>query len=290
MRYNTPLQSLKFFGLITALFFLGACTKEQVGGGGYMAPQPQNMTVDQDDARLARQMMERMPEIGIWNEERGQLYKFNLQTREFSFADPNPGWNFSNSDGPTYIEGDNGGILIIPSWSFGGNTGGTVVAGSSAIDIDFTFCFSASDEALGLDLFDYGGNLDGVSMVLGIGGDFEALADGEVDEDADFTDFFHGYALYFVYDNEASGTYEILNWLDDLEEDMDVLDNKGFSYVIDFQNFSLYFSAEGTLNVSGGEMTFNGEYLGIMELLESLEDEDEIDVDLVSGFGTMGCS
>lgn len=289
MRYNSIIRNFSFFSLIAALVFLGSCTKENVGGGGYMAPSTKK-TVDADDVRMARQMMERMPEIGVWNEERGVLYKFNLQTREFSFADPNPGWNFSSSDGPTYIEGDNGGILIIPSWSFGGNTGGTVVAGSSAINIDFTFCFSASDEALGLDLFDYGGSFDGVSMVLGIGGDFEALAEGTVDEDADFTDFFHGYALYFVYDNEASGSYDILNWLEDLEDDPDALEGNGFSYVIDFQNFNLYFSADGTLNVSGGEMTFNGEYLGILELLESLDDQEEMDVDLVPGFGTMGCS
>jgi hypothetical protein len=289
MRYNSIIRNFSVLSLIAALVFLGSCTKEEVGGGGYMATSA-TKTLDSDDIRMARQMMERMPEIGVWNEERGVLYKFNLQTREFSFADPNPGWNFSNNDGPTYIEGDNGGILIIPSWSFGGNTGGTVVAGSSAINIDFTFCFSASDEALGLDLFDYGGNFDGISMVLGIGGDFEALAEGNVDEDADFTDFFHGYALYFVYDNEASGSYDILNWLEDLEEDEDFLDGNGFSYVIDFQNFNLYFSADGTLNVSGGEMTFNGEYLGILELLESLDDEDEVDVELVPGFGTMGCN
>lgn len=281
--------SLRLIVLFAVITFAASCGKQDDADTSYYAPR--QIEVDSDDLRMAQQMMDNMPEIGIYNEERGMIYRFNLQTRDFSFADANDGWNFSDSDGPVYVESpEGGGILIIPSWSFGANSGGTVVAGSSAIDIDYTFCFGASDEALGLDLFDYGGNFDGISMVLGIGGDFDALLNDDFDEDADFSDFFHGYAMYFVYDNEASGTYEILNWLEDLEEDLDDLDEKGFSYVLDFQNFNLYFSAEGTLNVSGGDMSFTGEYLGLLEIFDSLEDDEDIDFELVSGFGTMGCN
>lgn len=288
MKTVTTNFSLRLIVLFAVITLAASCGKQATEGTGYY---PREIKVEDADLRMAQEMANNLPEIGIYNEETETIYRFNLQTRDFSFADANDGWNFSNSDGPVFVESpEGGGVLIIPSFSFGANSGGTVVAGSSAIDIDYTFCFSASDEALGLDLFDYGGNLDGISLVLGIGGDFEALMDDEFDEDADFSDFFHGYAMYFVYDNEASGTYEILNWLDDIEGDLDDLDQKGFSYVLDFQNFNLYFSADGTLNVSGGEMSFTGEYLGLLEIFESLEEDEDVDFDLVSGFGTMGCN
>ena len=159
------------------------------------------------------------------------------------------------------------------------------------MDIDFTFCFAASDEALGLDLFDFGGDISGVSTVIGIGGDFEALANGDVDEDADFTDFFDGFAAYIVYANEAQGTYEVLNWLNDLDEDPDFLEDKGFGYVFDFQNEGLYFSSDGALSVQGGDITFNGEYLAITDFIFSFgEDDDDISFDYVSGYGTLGCN
>ncbi|MCH2197262.1 MAG: hypothetical protein MK081_00640 [Flavobacteriales bacterium] len=276
---------LGFFALAVGAMILTSCSKQEESNNFEYQTQT---TIEQQ--RAAEQLMGQISELGVWNEERGQLYKFNLQTREFSFADANDGWNFSNSEGPVFIENpEGGGILIIPSFSFGSNTGGTVVAGNSALDITYTFCFSASDEALGLDLFDYGGNFDGVSMVLGIAGDFEALADGDVDEDSDFTDFFQGFCLYFVYDNEAQGSYEILDWFDNLEDDLDNLDEKGFGYLIDFVNFSVYFTSEGTLDVSGGQISFTGEYFGILEILDNLED-DTVDFDIVPGFGAMGCS
>lgn len=277
---------------IVAIIALAGCSKqESTSASGVTNGVISNKSdLSTRQQRKVEQLVSNMPDIGVLSEDRSTLYRFNLNTREFSFGAPNDGWNFSTNDGPVFIPAEEGGgILIIPAFSFGGNTGGTVVAGSSALDINYTFCFSASDEALGLDLFDYGGTFDGISMVLGIAGDFDALIEGDVDEDSDFTDFFQGYAFYFVYDNEAQGTYSILNWFDDLEEDLDDLEGHGFSYVIDFVNFNLYFSSEGTLNVSGGEMSFTGEYFGILELLESLDDED-VDFDFVPGFGTMGCS
>lgn len=277
---------------IVAIIALAGCSKQEStsasGVSNAVISNKSDLTVEQQ--RKVEQLVSNMPDIGVLSEDGETLYRFNPNTREFSFGAPNDGWNFSTAEGPVFVPADQGGgILIIPAFSFGGNTGGTVVAGSSALDINYTFCFSASDEALGLDLFDYGGNFDGISMVLGIAGNFEALADGDVDEDAEFTDFFQGFAMYFVYDNEASGTYDILDWFDDLENDLDDLENHGFSYVIDFVNFNLYFSAEGTLTVSGGEMSFTGEYFGILELLDSLDDE-EVEFDFVPGFGTMGCS
>ncbi len=285
-RFLTTL-SIAGFALVAVVF--SSCSKEDLTNRSYYAPASEQTPKQRFEA-----LMEQMPEIALWDERTEQIVRINMSTREFSFSDPNPGWNFSSSEGPQFIAADQGGgILIIPAYSFGSNTGGTVVAGSSALDINYTFCFSASDEALGLDLFDFGGDFDGVSIVLGIAGDFEALAEGiDEEEDGDLDSFFQGIAMYVVYDNEASGNYEILNWIEDIDGDADDFVDQGFSYVVDFQNFNLYFSASGELNVSGGEMSFSGEYLGFVELFESLdeEDEEEFDYALVPGFGTMGCN
>lgn len=276
--------SIAGFALVAVLF--SSCGKEELTNRKYYAPASEQTPKQRFEALMAE-----MPEFALWDERTEQIVRINMNTREFSFSDPNPDWNFSNSSGPQFVSHpEGGGILIIPAFSFGGNSGGTVVAGSSSLDINYTFCFSASDEALGLDLFDFGGDFTGVSIVLGIAGDFEALVDGSAEEGDEFNSFFQGLAMYVVYDNEASGNYEILNWLEDIDGDPDDFVNQGFSYVVDFQNFNLYFSANGDLNVSGGEMSFSGEYLGFLELFESLDGEDEFDYALVPGFGTMGCN
>lgn len=290
------MKTTRFLTVFTAGLFavgtmtLNSCSKEVDYAGPGARPEL-NRTEKAKD--FFETIVQRMPDIGFYDEKLDQVIVLNRGSREFSFATPNDGWNFSNSSGTVFVPyEEGGGVLIIPVASFGGNSsGGTVVAGSTALDISYTFCFSASDEALGLDLFDYGGTFDGVSVVLGIAGDFEALADGAVDEDAEFTDFFQGLAMYVVYDNEAQGTYEILNWIEDIDTDIDDLADSGFSYVIDFVDFNLYFSSEGELSVSGGEISFTGEYLGFLELFESLdEDEDDLDFAMVPGFGAMGCN
>ncbi|MBI1266588.1 MAG: hypothetical protein GC193_04055 [Cryomorphaceae bacterium] len=290
MKYLSITRSTTLLSLFAVVAILSSCQKEQ----GPVSYANRQTKVDTEDLRTAERIVANLPEIGIVSEDRSTVYKFNLNTREFSFSDPNPGWNFSNSDEVVfYPYNDGGGILFIGAGSIGSNTGGTVVAGETALDVNYTFCFSASDEALGLDLFDFGGDsFDGVSIVLGIAGDFEALAEGEVDEDATFEDFFQGFAMYIVYDNEASGSYEILNWLEDLDEDSDELAGHGFAYVIDFVNFSIYLSASGDLDVSGGQISFSGEYLGLLDLFLEFTDEEEGEPEfsVVSGFGTMGCN
>lgn len=281
-------SALAVFGLATLTLTFTSCSKEEARRGQTIAN-----AADNNNARsMFEKLINEIPEIGIYDERTDRVLLFNTGSREFSFSSPNPGWNFSNTDGPVFVPASQGGgVLIIPSFSFGANTGGTVVAGNTALDINYTFCFSASDEALGLDLFDFGGDFTGVSVVLGIAGNFEALANDDVDDDADFDSFFQGMAMYIVYSNEASGNYSILNWLDNIDEDPDNLGNKGFSWVIDFQEFNMYLSASGDLSVSGGEMNFTGEYLGFLELFEDLDgDENDISFALVPGFGAMGCN
>jgi hypothetical protein len=292
IRINLNLKTALAVSVLTvsSALFTG-CQKEQEFTG-LKAPQ-KKVTVNADQQRMLQDMAGRVPTLRIYDEDDNRFIDIDLKNRNFSFSEPNDGWNLSSSDDVVWEPADGGGgILFIGAGAFGGNTGGTIVAGSTALNINYTFCFAASEEALGLDLFDTGANIDGISGVIGIAGDFEALLNEEVDEDSDFTDYFQGFAAYFVYDNEASGSYEILNWLSDLDGDLDDLDGNGFGYVFGFENFSLYFSYSGTLNVSGGSIGFNGEYLGfenLDELFFNFEDDEEPEIDIVPGFGVMGC-
>lgn len=272
------------------ILFAAGCKKAELDENRSF--QANSKTVSAEEQRTAMELLERVPTIGFWDVENGNLYKFNTQTRDFDFSQPSDGWDFSNSEDVQYVTDNNGGLLIIPVFSFGGNTGGgTIVAGNSALNVDYTFCFSASEEALGLDLFDFGGDFNGISGVIGIAGDFEALADGDVDEDADFTDFFQGFAAYMVYDDEASGSYNVLNWLEDLEDEDADNDEAAFAYVIDFVEPGIYFSADGQLSVSGGTINFDGEYLAITDFLLDFDDEEgDLSFDYVSGFGALGCN
>ncbi len=267
--------------------------KEEVltgsGNGYHQNDRPERLTAQQE--QQVQSMINKVSDIKIWDEDRNRMYNFDVQNRDFSFSDAGEGgWNFSDNDVVWDPAPNGGGVLYISSGALGANSGGTVVAGNSALDIAYTFCFSASDEALGMDLFDYGVNMDGISMVIGIAGDFEALMNEEVDEDSEFTDYFQGFAVYFVYDDEASGSYDILDWFNNLEDDVDDLSDNGFAYLLDFVNFELYFSSEGTLNVSGGQMQFQGEYFALLEFLTSTDGEEDLEFAFVPGFGIMGCN
>jgi len=293
---------LKTIGAVAFLALVFAsCSKESITNTSGITVKPANATAEQK--RAAMELARRAPStVRVYDENdqrfidvdfKAKKFAFTPATeRDFNFATSNNGWNYSNSSDVAWVPAEGGGgILFIGPGSFGGNTGGTVVAGSSALDINYTFCFAANDSVLGFDLFDTGANLTGISGVVGIAGDFEALLNEEVDSTANFTDFFQGFAAYFVYANEAQGSYPILNWLDDLNDQPDALADKGFSYVLDFQDGSFYLSADGTLNVSGGSMSFNGEYLGIEGLFDALFDESsDANFTTVNGFGTMGCN
>jgi hypothetical protein len=222
------------------------------------------------------------------------VFSAKSQYKSFSFSSPNPGWNFSSTEQVYFSPApQGGGILYLGPGSFGANTGGTVVAGNTSLDINYTFCFSASDEALGFDFGIGGPDFDGLSVVLGIAGDFEALTTGEFEEDEDPFDYFQGFAVYIVYDNEASGSYPILNWFEDLEEESDDLEGNSFAYVLAFADpAGLYFSKSGNLNVSGGSIGFEGVYWGITGNLfdDWFDDDNNIEFVEVDGYGQMGCN
>jgi hypothetical protein len=299
--FNT--KSILSFTLIAGVLVFASCSKDEDVTKG---PQPTSIkqVEDKETQDAIEGLAEEVPAISWYNSTMDKIITFDPKNQaKFDFSDPNPGWNFSSSNEVVWQPADQGGgILFIGPGAFGANTsaGGTVVAGSSALNVSYTFCFAASDQAIGLDLFDFGGpEFDGISGVIGFAGDFEALQTGEFEDPNEIFNYFQGIAYYIVYDNEASGNYDILNWLEDIDEPLDDLGGNGFAWVYEFspEAFSIYFSKSGQLNVSGGSMSFNGEYFGVIfdnffSDPDSGDDEDIFGLDFVEveGFGTMGCN
>jgi len=152
-------------------------------------------------------MARNMPDLAFYNTAMDKIIIISTKADKmgFSFAEPTDGWNFGSSSNITFTQNQSGGgvIFVGNPTAGGGNAGGTVIAGNTTLDIAYSFCFSVDDESLGLDFSGVDTPVDGVSGVIGISGDFDALINGDIDEDADITDFFYGYAMYFVYADEA---------------------------------------------------------------------------------------
>lgn len=297
MKYNSlKIKTIAASMAAMVLIFATSCTKDEDTVLGTPDQQASVRAVKDTETQDAIQSFSReLPKIGIYNETMDKWVVVDpYDAKNFSFSEPNSSWNFSSSDQVYFAEApQGGGILFIGPGGFSNNTGGTVVAGNSSLNINYTFCFSATDEAINIDL-GLESDFDGVSMVIGIAGDFEALTTGEFDEDDDIFDIFQGIAAYIVYENEASGTYPVLNWFDDLAEDFDDLEGSSFAYVFAFQDpGGIYFSKSGNLTVSGGQISFEGVYFGIAgDIFGDWFDDDGDDLEFVEvdGFGTMGCN
>jgi hypothetical protein len=212
----------------------------------------------------------------------------NLSKSGFDFSTPNDGFNYSSNEGVNYSEETH--TLYLEAGSFGSGLGGTIIAGNTSLDINYTFCFSASEQGLGFNFF--GDSLSGVSSVIAISGDFEKLKkitpEEQESEDFDISEYFNGIAIYMVYDNEAKGSYNIVNWLDNIDKCPEDLHKKGFAYIIDFKNNKLFLSSSGKLNVSGGSIAFNGKYMEISDFINFDEEEKPVYKE-VDGYGTIGC-
>ena len=247
--------------MVAAVLFLSGCSKDTDYSNGDVNNQDGVRAIENTETQNdLRRAAERIPALQWYNSTMDKIITFDpkSESKSFSFSDPNDGWNFSDADDVAWAPASNGGgILFIGPGSFNSNSssGGLVVAGNTSLDVNYTFCFTASEEALGLDIGGFGGpDFDGISGVIGISGNFEALTEGEFDEEADPFEFFNGLAYYVVYDNEASGSYDILNWFNNLDEDPDDLGGEGFAWVYGFtpNSWAIYFSDSGELQVSGG--------------------------------------
>lgn len=199
----------------------------------------------------------------------------------FSFAEAQ-GPTFSTNKGITFAESANGSINMVDPSSAGLGGGGAVVAGSTSMNIDLALCYGADEDALDLG-FDFG--FDGVSAVIGISGDFTSLDENASDES--IQDAFNGFAGYYVFDDNANGTYKVLD-LDAIEDDNEPT-GVSFAFVIDIKNGYYYISKSGKLTVNGGSITFNGDYYALKFDFYDTSEEMGTNWKVVSGFGTMGC-
>lgn len=213
-----------------------------------------------------------------------------------TYVDNGDGFTFANSNGPTFstssglVFSEEAGrpVAVLDPSSSGLGGGGTVVAGETSLDIDIAVCFGADEEGLGIGP-DFG--FDGVSAVFGISGDFESLLNEDQSDDSDPEDFFDGFAAYMIFDDNADGTYDVLN-LDELEAEEEPT-GISFAYVLDAKKGIMYISKSGKLTVSGGSISFSGDYyvLDFSSLDEDSDDFESLEDNwkVVSGFGQMGC-
>lgn len=307
MKSTLNLKSIAAVGILAGAIVLGGCNKEQfTANPGGVAKSTQkgefvkDVTLTQSQARSVKDMRERMPKLRFWDEANHRFIEMSNGSRDLIFSDPDEGFNFDDPDNNGVILfSDGSGDYIVFSTGFGvagSGGGGVVVAGNTALNIDYTMCLSAQAIADGDgfgSIFDTGFAFDEYAAVFGIAGDFEELADADTESD-NFNpfDYFQGFAMYYVLSDDISGSHEVFDWLGATEDDD--FDDLASSFVMDFSNFSLYFATSGTLTVSGGQMNFNGEYLAIEDLFEAFLDddfnEDDLQASVVTGFGMMGCN
>jgi len=269
-------------------FIVTSCSPSGASGPAAKAP-----TAEQK--QLAKDRFEKFSKVAVYNETMDKIIilEQGIEKNSFSFADPADGWNFGSTDNIQFVEGPDGTevLFISANGGAGDGAGGFVTAGNSTLSIDFAFCFSVDDETL----FSAGDEapIDGVSGVFGFSGDLEAISETDWSEEGagDIFDFFNGWAYYWVYADVVEGSYDILDWLDD-EIVIDDLQDEGFAFVYDFNEGHLYWSIEGTLDVSGGQMEFDGEYfawLNFLDLFFDGADLEDTSFDEVDGSGAMGC-
>jgi hypothetical protein len=272
-----------------ALALMVSCSKEyapgtQVTGG-------KSLTQEQQDA--AAQRIKTISTVKVYNHTMNKFIVLKPgMEKSFSFADPDPDWNFGTSANMEIVETQNGSEVVFVSagGGFGDGAGGFVSAGPTSMPIDYAFCFSVDGEtAFGINP---GGDVpvDGISGVLGFAGDLEGLANGDFDVDDDPFDFFRGWAYYWVYEDEAQGSYNVLDW-HNWDGDVGALNDEAFSFVFDFQEGHVFWSTGGNLNVSGGNMNFNGEYFAWLDFLDLWFSYEPYNGSFqeVSGSGVMGC-
>jgi len=222
--------------------------------------------------------------IRVFDEEKRRLVDFNITERSISLP---KSWDFANpQSGTVYAEGGNA-IIYFSSSDLTSSSGATstITAGNTTLNVN-TICLAFDLSAYTALFGDVVGEMpvDGFSAVIGLDADFSMLANADSES---FGDFFSGFAEYIVYDFEASGNYQVFDWLtaDPLGQGL------AFAAVFAFDGNSsgaFYFSQDGDISVSGGDMTFDGNYWGIEADFSTLD--YGLDFQTYAGSGTMGCN
>jgi len=290
-------------GLLAMVVLFTGCTKEPVELIGSSATQPSKVELSSEQMNRAKKMTARLPKLRYWDETNQRFIDYNPNSRDLIFSDPDEGFNFDDPDGNNamvFSDGTDNYLVFSSGFGVSGQGGGgTVVAGSTILNMDITICLSLQEVAAGdggaFNLFDSDTTFSEYASVIGIAGDFEALESSDENSDFNPFEFLEGYAAFNVMADDVSGSHEVFNWMDAENADAEDFDDLAYAVVFDFQNFSLYFSNSGTVTTSGGTMEFSGTFIGFEDLLEDLFSEDSSedfggDAEEVEGYGSMGCN
>lgn len=280
------------------LLLVSSCSKEAETTSGnpeYFIPNEPKVVTDKETRERINELSENMPTLAVYNHVHGDYIFLDLNNPKtgFSFTDPGFTGSFTTPDGGgSFVTGPDGTTFIVVSpGTSSGNGGGTVGAGSATLDLNFVFCFSADEESLGGGLFDFGGSdVDGFSGAVGVSGDFDALMNGEIDENSNPFEYFFGMAAYYVLDDNPSGTYNVLNFFD--EEGFEDEDEFAIAILASFgDGGGFYFSSGGQLDFQSSSVGFEGTYLGLENFLFTGDDEIDLDANYVEvpGYGYINC-
>jgi hypothetical protein len=288
---------------MSALVMLAVgCSKDPLTLNGASTKPGTKVALTEEQQARATKMAKRMPKLRYWDEANSRFIDFNPTTRDFEFSDPDEGFTFDDPDGNNamvFSDGSDSYLVFSSGIGVSGQGGGgTVVAGTTVLDMDFTVCLSMQEVAAGdgsVDFFsDSSMVFDEYAAVIGISGDFEALANADESSSFDPFEFLNGYAAFYVIADDVSGSHEVFNWMDADSTNTADFDDMASAMVFDFQDFSLYFANSGQVATSGGTMEFNGTFIGFINFLDLfLEDSsEEIDFEAeeVTGYGSMGCN
>jgi hypothetical protein len=288
---------------MSALVMLAVgCSKDPLTLNGASTKPGTKVALTEEQQARATKMAKRMPKLRYWDEANSRFIDFNPTTRDFEFSDPDEGFTFDDPDGNNamvFSDGSDSYLVFSSGIGVSGQGGGgTVVAGTTVLDMDFTVCLSMQEVAAGdgsVDFFsDSSMVFDEYAAVIGISGDFEALANADESSSFDPFEFLNGYAAFYVIADDVSGSHEVFNWMDADSTNTADFDDMASAMVFDFQDFSLYFANSGQVATSGGTMEFNGTFIGFINFLDLfLEDSsEEIDIEAeeVTGYGSMGCN
>jgi len=277
-----------------------SCTKDDNLGSdpsSNMQDGPKVIT----DKRIQDRILElkgMLPTVVVYNESANKYISLDLNNpKSFSFTSPSGGASFSAPAGSVQFVNNNGSYTIIttPSSQGGGGGGGIVTAGSISLDVNYVFCFNSGSADEGIGFFDLGPSGSGFGGAIGIGGNFDDLANVEIDDEDELEvdDFFFGVVAFYAFDGQPSGSYPVVNFFNAEEEDFDEqdLNNKGLAYFLSFQqgNSGIFFSKTGSVNFGGSSVEFTGTYSGVMNFDWFSFDEEEPTFVDVEGSGLLQC-
>ena len=224
--------------------------------------------------------------IKVKDEVNNRFLDFDVRNRTVSICKT---WSFASPQTNTIYAQNNSLVVYVSSsiFNFGSSSStSSVTAGNTTLNVH-TLCLAVDASAYAAMFQTQTGQLpiDGISVVMGLDADFGLLQNSS---STNFGDYFHGLAYYLVYDFQASGQYPVIDWTTLTGT---ISSSNSFAMLFSFNqnnNGGFYFSKDGDINVSGGDMTFNGNYWGIEIDFSSIT--TSLSYNTYAGSGTMGCN